>query len=140
VVELKPMEVVAVRVLVVMLAAAALVVAGCGGGGTSQPAPSAPPAAQAPAAGGNVVTVKMSEFKFEMSPAEFPAGTVTFQVENVGTVEHSFIIEALGVKTEQIRPGQTATVTANVKPGTYRAHCDVAGHTEAGMTIEFTAR
>ncbi|HXF81263.1 MAG TPA: cupredoxin domain-containing protein [bacterium] len=127
------------RVLVVILTAAALVVAGCAGR-TSQPAPSAPPAAQAPAAGGTVVTVKMSEFKFELSPAEVPAGKVTFQVENVGTVEHSFIIEALGVKTEQIRPGQTATVTADITPGTYRAHCDVAGHTEAGMTIEFTAR
>lgn len=131
------------RYIVVVLTLAALAVAGCGGGEgrTSQPAqvPQAP-AAQAPAAGGDAVVVKMSEFKFEMSAAEIPAGKVTFQVENVGTVEHSFIIEELGIKSEQIRPGQTVTITADVKPGTYKAHCDVAGHTEAGMTLELTVR
>lgn len=130
------------RYIVVVLALAAIAAAGCGGGGgTSQPAPAPQaPAAQAPAGGGNVVVVKMSEFKFEMSPAEFSAGKVTFQLENAGTVEHSFIIEELGIKTEQIRAGQTVTVTADAKPGTYTAHCDVAGHTEAGMTLQLTVR
>lgn len=129
------------RYIVVVLVLAALAAAGCGGGGgTAQQAPAASPASQTTSAGGNVVVVKMSEFKYELSPSAVPAGEVTFRLENVGAVEHSFIIEELGLKSEQIRPGQTVTLAANVKPGTYQAHCDVAGHTEAGMTFELTVR
>jgi uncharacterized cupredoxin-like copper-binding protein len=82
----------------------------------------------------------MSEFKFTMSPAEVKAGTVRFELVNVGTVEHSFIIDGTSVKSEQIRAGQTVTVQADLAPGTYTAICDVAGHKEAGMATELVVK
>jgi uncharacterized cupredoxin-like copper-binding protein len=82
----------------------------------------------------------MSEFKFTMTPAEVKAGKVSFELANVGTVEHSFIIDGTSVKSEQIRAGQTVTVQADLGPGTYTATCDVAGHKEAGMTMQFVVK
>ncbi|HET6946547.1 MAG TPA: cupredoxin domain-containing protein [bacterium] len=132
------------NIVVVVVVAVMFGVAGCGGGGdTSQPTPAPEqPAGQAPApsAGGNVVAVKMSEFKFEMQPSQIAPGKVSFEIENVGTVEHSFIIEELGVKSEEIRPGQKATVTVDARAGTYTAICDVVGHKEAGMTSQLTVK
>lgn len=129
-------------VVVILALATVLVVGGCGGGGT-QPVqtPQPPtPAAQAPAAGAQTVAVTMSEFAFRMAPAEVPSGKVVFAIENVGAVEHSFIIEELGIRTEQIRPGQKVTASAEVKAGTYTVLCDVPGHKEAGMQAQLTVR
>lgn len=132
------------NIVVVVVVAVMLAAAGCGGGGdTSQPAPAPePPVGQAPGPSerGNVVVVTMSEFKFEMQPSQIAPGKVSFEIENVGTVEHSFIIEEFGVKTEQIRPGQKVTVTVDAKAGSYTAICDVAGHKEAGMTLQLTVK
>lgn len=58
----------------------------------------------------------MSEFKFEMSPAEVKAGKVRFELKNAGAVEHSFIIEGVGKGTEQIRPGQETTLEVEFAP------------------------
>jgi len=131
------------HVMVVGLVIGALFLAACGGGQPAQQPPAQPPAAQqppAPAGDGQAVKVEMSEFKFTMAPAEVKAGTVTFELVNVGTVEHSFIVEGTSVKSEQIRAGQTVTVQADLAPGTYTAVCDVAGHKEAGMTMQFVVK
>jgi nitrite reductase (NO-forming) len=123
----------------------ALFLAACGGGQPAQQPPAQPPAAQqpaapAPSADGQKVRVEMSEFKFDMQPAEVKAGAVSFELVNVGTVEHSFIIDGTSVKSEQIRAGQTVTVQADLTPGTYTAVCDVAGHKEAGMTMQLVVK
>ena len=128
--------------LIVTLIVGALFLAACGG---KQPAqqPAQPPAAQqpaAPAAEGQKVRVEMSEFKYTMATSEVAAGKVTFELVNAGTVEHSFIVEGTDVKSEQIRPGQTVTVQTDLKPGTYTVICDVAGHKEAGMTMQMVVK
>lgn len=131
---------------ILALIVAALSLAACGGGQKpAQQPPAQPPVAEQPAAPvpsgqGQVVKVEMSEFKFTVSPTEIPAGPMTFELVNVGTVEHSFIIEGTDVKSEQIRPGQSVTVQATLQPGTYTAVCDVPGHKEAGMTMQLTVR
>lgn len=132
-------------VVIVLALAVALIVAGCGGKQAAQqpaqqPKPQAQPAAPAPSGEGQKVEVKMSEFKFEISPAEVKAGKVAFDVENAGTVEHSFIIEQLGKGSEQIRPGQEAKFELDLKPGTYNVYCDVAGHKEAGMQAQVVVK
>ncbi|MDR7466312.1 MAG: cupredoxin domain-containing protein [Armatimonadota bacterium] len=126
---------------VILMVMVALLAAACGG---KQPAQQpTPPAAQppaAPTAAGQTVTVKMSEFKYEMQPTEVSAGPVTFRIENVGTVEHDFLIEGLDKGTEALRPGQSTTLTVDLKPGTYTIFCKVAGHKEAGMHIQLVVK
>lgn len=133
------------RYVVVMLAVlAAAVFTACGGG---QPAtqrapaePSAAPAAPAPSGDTQAIEVVMSEFKFDLTPAEVRAGKVRFALKNTGAVEHSFVIEDVGKGTEHIRPGQEAALEVELAPGTYTVICDVAGHREAGMTLELVVK
>ena len=49
------------------------------------------------------------------------AGTITFLVRNDGTMPHDFAIQGNGVdqKTVMIKPGQTASLTVDLKPGIY---------------------
>lgn len=131
-------------VVFILAVVAALIVAGCGGGGqpAAQPPPAGPSGAQpaAPPSEGQEIEVTMSEFKFEMTPAQVKAGKIRFELKNVGAVEHTFVIEGAGKGTEQIQPGQGATLEVELAPGTYTVICDVAGHKEAGMTMELVVK
>ena len=131
------------HVMLIALAIGALFLAACGGRPAQQPTQppvAEQPAAPAPSAEGQKVKVDMSEFKYAVEPAEVKAGKVTFELVNAGTVEHSFIIEGTDVKSEQIRAGQTVLVQTDLKPGTYTVVCDVAGHKEAGMTMQLVVK
>ena len=127
--------------VVILMVIVALLAGACGGKQPAQQptAPTAQPPA-APTAAGQTVTVKMSEFNYEIQPTEVSAGPVTFQIENVGTVEHDFLIEGLDKGTQALRPGQSTTLTVDLKPGTYTIFCNVAGHKEAGMHIQLVAK
>ncbi len=41
-------------------------------------------------------------------------------------------------EVSELDPGQSGTLTVNLKAGTYLLICNVAGHYEAGMWTEFT--
>lgn len=126
--------------LAAVVVLAAVGAAACGGRQAAPPAqPQAPQAQPAPGEE-REVEVTMTEFAFTMSTAEVPAGRVTFEVRNAGTVEHSFVIVELGKGTSQIRPGQTEKLVVDLRPGTYTVECDVAGHKEAGMTARLVVR
>ena len=77
--------------------------------------------------------VEETEFKFTPKDLTAKPGKVTFEIKNAGTVEHNFIIKGTTVNLESIQAGQTATVTVDLAPGTYRVLCTVPGHEEAGM-------
>jgi len=128
-------------VVAILLVSIAVMAAACGGRQPAQQpaAPTGQPPA-APTAAGQTVTVKMSEFKYEIQPAEVASGPVTFQIENVGTVEHDFLIEGVDKGTQALRPGQTTTLTVDLAPGTYTIFCNVAGHKEAGMHIQLVVK
>ena len=97
-----------------------------------------------------------------VSQKDLKAGKVTFNVTNSpdSTVEHEMIVvlltpdqvahpnalpydeNAAKVEEEQIDdrgevseldPGQSGSLTLNLKPGTYMLLCNVAGHYKAGM-------
>ncbi len=89
-------------------------------------------------AGGQVSTVDivLSEFKITPNPIKVPAGTVTFNVVNQGTVAHNFVIPALGVRTKDLNGGQRESITVDVGAGTYDVLCEIAGHAAAGMTAK----
>lgn len=110
--------------LIVATLLAVLALAACGGGA---PAPLD-------------VTIKGSDIKFETTTITAKVGqTVNVTFENVGALEHSFIIADFNVKLEKVQAGQKATATFVAdKAGTFEFVCDVAGHKEAGMVGKLT--
>jgi uncharacterized cupredoxin-like copper-binding protein len=105
------------------------------------------------------VSLQAAEFRFEPSSVEVTAGQqVTVTMENMGTVEHDFVIQEIPVEetaaeSEPATPGHTmdemeiepavhmgamAGMSDRVsfvptKPGTYEFFCAIPGHKEAGM-------
>jgi uncharacterized cupredoxin-like copper-binding protein len=137
----------ATAVPAIALAGLALVAAGCGsssnkssssgnGGGTSAPKAAAPSAAGA-------VTESATEFKFSDPAATAKAGNVTVKLTNAGTTAHAIEIEGTpkgDIKTNVISPGQSATLTANLKPGKYQFYCPVDSHKQQGMKGTLTVK
>lgn len=120
---------------------AALGMKGVLGVGTAAPPP--PTTAKtttttASAGPGGTVQVSEFEYGFKLSPATIPSGSVTFVMNNTGTVTHNFDIS--GVKAGPfLEPGKSATMTVNLQSGhSYGYLCDVPGHAELGMRGTFT--
>ena len=85
-----------------------------------------------------VVEVWLVDGAIEMM-SEVPAGLVTFEVINDGTTEHDLAIEGVFDGTNgPLAPGETATVTVDLEPGSYRVYCPVEDHAEQGMELELT--
>jgi uncharacterized cupredoxin-like copper-binding protein len=121
--------------------AAALTTAAC----SSQPA------------GPTVVQVKLTEYTIVMDKTSIPAGPVRFEIENLGTVEHEFVLESAGAQdepfelngvaseAEEIKPGAKTTLDWTFEqPGDFQAACyikeptDTEDHAAQGMILPFT--
>jgi uncharacterized membrane protein/plastocyanin len=62
--------------------------------------------------GSNDVTLVADDSAFEPDVLELPAGVeVTVKVANRDGIPHDFVIDSIGVKTETIEPGSSASVT-----------------------------
>ncbi|WP_411123158.1 hypothetical protein [Streptomyces sp. x-19] len=126
------------------LALAALTAAtACSNGSapTPTPTPSATPSASARA--GTTITVTEKEYSLALSPAQATSGTVTFVVDNAGTVAHSLAIAGPGVSnahTSTIAPGGRARLTVALRPGSYELWCPIAKHKELGMDTHLQVR
>jgi uncharacterized cupredoxin-like copper-binding protein len=115
--------------------------------GTSQPA--------------TEITLDASDFAYSIPSITVKTGeTVELTINNIGQLEHDFVIEKVNVKTKMIQDGgseehhahgaeanydlhvsaqvgETSIIQFTVnEPGTYQFFCSVAGHKEAGMTGE----
>lgn len=118
-------------------------ISACGGGSSNNSSSSAPAASSSPAtapAGG--ATIDGAEFKFTPSTDTVAKGTkITFK--NTGHVAHDLKL-AQGAKvlagTKLIEPGQSASFTVNLPPGTYKMFCSVPGHEQAGMKGTITVK
>lgn len=113
----------------VVLVAVVMTACGPGGGGGGGNTP-----------GGQTINVEAGEFYYK--PNEItakPGEPIKVNFKNTGTVEHTFIIKDLGFKLVA-QPGQTVSGVFNAptSAGTHDIHCDVAGHTEAGMQGKLT--
>jgi uncharacterized cupredoxin-like copper-binding protein len=90
-----------------------------------------------PADATSQVTVRLSEWKVELSEQTIAAGTVRFVVTNAGSIAHGFEVEGRGVEKEieTIQPGASDTVTLALKPGSYELYCPVGedSHKKLGM-------
>ena len=62
---------------------------------------------------------------------------VTVTLDNVGALEHSFLIDELGVDSGIVAAGASGTLTFTpTTAGTYTFYCNVPGHSDAGMLGE----
>jgi uncharacterized cupredoxin-like copper-binding protein len=98
------------------------------------------PAQQLPATGANRVEVQEEEFTISM-PTSIPAGQTVFDVTNVGTEEHSFVVEGQGIQAElehHLQPGETMSLEVDLPQGTYLVYCPVEDHAEEGMRLDLT--
>jgi uncharacterized cupredoxin-like copper-binding protein len=91
---------------------------------------------------GHKVNVTMSEYKFDM-PATVKAGKTEFVVKNAGKRVHTFAIKGNGIDQKispNPKPGETATLAVDLKPGTYAVTCPVDFHTQKGMKTTLTVK
>jgi uncharacterized cupredoxin-like copper-binding protein len=148
--------------LVAAAAVATALLAACASAGAgATPSPPATNAANA----SHTVDVTLSEFKVQLSTTSLPAGKVTFQVKNAGTVQHEFVImrtslnqtalplssdktdvdensswlERMG-EADHIDPGKTKSFTVSLPAGAYVGLCNLPGHYGAGMRVAITAK
>ncbi len=70
----------------------------------------------------SLVSVRLSEWKVELSQSAVGAGTVRFAITNAGTIPHAFEVEGRGVEKETalIQPGASDTLTLSLSPGAMR--------------------
>ena len=142
----------------------AVFAAGCGNStsaSTNKPAnASATPSAAATAStAASAIQGTLDEWSVRTSSAKAKAGKVTFTVKNDGKVHHEMVVVpiasgsgiqslagATGEASEDgspgevdgIDPGQTRSVTLDLKPGTYVLLCNEPGHFAGGMATTFT--
>ena len=123
------------RTLAIALAAMfAIVVTACGGSTPDDTEPTGAPPADA-----TVVTVSATEYAYELSTTTIPAGAVSFELTNNGSMSHDLVLEGgPGGGTEVIGSGETATLNVTLEPGTYTLYCSVGNHRAQGMEIEIT--
>ena len=97
----------------------------------------AAPATTTSAGQKQTVQVTETEFKITLATSTLKAGPVTFDIKNVGKIQHDVAIVG-GPKTKLINPGGTATLTTTLKSGPLELYCTVPGHKAAGMDLKLT--
>ena len=87
--------------------------------------------------GASPISVRLSEWKLELSRLTVPTGEVEFTVTNAGTMLHAFEVEGQGLEKdlEPIKVGATSTLRLTLPPGTYELYCpiDSGAHKRMGM-------
>ncbi len=143
----------------------ALLLAACDGGAISTPsdiataspvasasAPDAPP--------GGPITVQLRDFGIKLSSASAPAGEVTLDMKNVGEYPHELVLirtdqdaanlphlavelkvieDGLDIvgRVRDLQTGQSASLTVNLEAGHYVVMCNISGHYDGGMYLNF---
>ncbi len=135
--------------------------AGGGGGGVTVPGGSS--------SSGTTVQVTVSDTKglsgpmtLVVSPASVPAGDVTFQVKNTGTIDHEVVLlnesgafDKLTVTSDTVseknnigetgdpplKPGESRSFTVKgLKAGSHILVCNIEKHYADGMRAQFTVQ
>jgi plastocyanin len=87
--------------------------------------------------GGGGGAVEISETEYALDPADpsVSAGEVTFEVTNDGSITHNLEVEGNGVEeeVEDIAPGDSGSLTAELEPGSYEIYCSIGNHKDLGM-------
>ncbi len=94
------------------------------------------------ATGGNAVTVDLKDFAIALNTSTVSAGMVTFTIRNNGPSPHNFNVQITGEEKgiPTLDPGKSATLTLDLKPGTYTYRCNIPGHDLLGMKGMLTVK
>ena len=105
------------------------------------------------------ITASLTEFKIALSATSAPAGSVTFNVTNDGSMVHEFVIlktdtlakdlplvDGLVVEDDfnpvgevaETDAGKSGTFSATLAAGHYAIICNLPGHVAQGMVVDFT--
>jgi uncharacterized cupredoxin-like copper-binding protein len=126
----------------------------------STPAPATPAVRVAPIAPAvpGKIAVSLKEFSVNPSATQAPAGRVSFNVRNSGTIPHEFVVLRTdkpagsllnGARADEtgnvgesgdLAPGAAKTVSVKLKAGHYALVCNLPGHYSAGQHIDFTVK
>jgi plastocyanin len=131
----------------IFCAIAALAVAGCGGGSDNKSSSASTTTTTSTSSGGAAagdlsLTAVKEGLKFDKSSLNAKAGKVTITMTNDSPLSHDVAIKGSGVDQtgDAVGQGQTSTVSADLKPGTYTFFCSVDGHEAAGMKGNLTVK
>jgi plastocyanin len=112
---------------------------------TSSSTTSSTPAATsaAPSSSLSLAANPEGQLKYNTTSLTAKAGKVSIDFTNTSPLGHNVTIEAAGGKIVAATPtfqGGSKTLTANLKPGTYKFFCSVPGHRMAGMEGTLTVK
>ncbi len=90
---------------------------------------------------GETQTITASEDDFTISLEEdnLSAGMYEITVENEGSSTHDLVVERDGqdvAGTEEIPPGESATLMVELESGDYVFYCSIGAHRSMGMEID----
>jgi len=107
------------------------------GTGTGTQEEEAAPAPTGPAA----ETVNLSETEYKITPSDVntkKSGVIEFKVTNDGSTTHALEVEGADVeqRTDDIAPGESATLKVDLSKGGYEMYCPISNHKDLGMTGE----
>ena len=86
-------------------------------------------------AGPGATKIVMVDNAFQPATAQVTAGApVEIELDNTGQANHNFTSEALHISTGPLKPGDVATMTVTLPPGTTRFVCTW----HQGMVIDVT--
>jgi plastocyanin len=137
------------RLLIPLALALVLAVAGCGGddsgsgsGSGGGGSGSSSSSSSSSGGGGQQLALAAPEdgtLKFDKTTLKAKPGEVTINLDNPSPVPHAVEIEGNGVEeeSEQVTGGK-ASVSADLKAGTYTFYCPVGSHREQGMEGKLT--
>lgn len=105
----------------IFISSAAILLSACSHGGAPTATPQAAPA-QSGQETGATNSIEMKDFKFSPTSITVKPGQ-TMTVTNKDLAGHSYTSEDGGFDTGVLSQGQSKTITAPAKPGTYNVHC-----------------
>jgi plastocyanin len=103
----------------------AFVVAACGGDG---PAATSGDGSDTSAEPGTVAVVGRDDLTWNTETLSASSGTITVELTCEPAVNHNLVIEETDELVAECAPGETATGTADLDPGSYTYVCTVPGH------------
>jgi uncharacterized cupredoxin-like copper-binding protein len=114
--------------------------------------------AATPAPLGHSSAATLKEYSIAPKPSEVAAGRVAFKVQNAGSIKHEFVVLRTNKKASELlkgneadeagnvgeignlNPGQTKTLSLNLKAGHYALICNLPGHYKLGQHADLTVR
>jgi plastocyanin len=106
------------------------------------PSGSAAPGSSGSTVGQNgTLTATEADFSLTLGTKSLAAGPYVVTVENQGQATHTLVVERDGARiagTSNISPGESASLSVTLKPGTYVFYCSIDNHRAMGMEVTVT--